>query len=88
MNRNELAYKAAQREVFEETGIKTEFIELLGVRELTNFRFQASELFFLSFLKAVNTEFNLDKYEILDAKWANRVFLENYLNLRKLFKEF
>ena len=70
---NEFANEAAQREVFEETGIKTEFIELLGIREVNNFRFQASEIFFLSLLRAINTDFQIDKYELLEAKWAKQV---------------
>lgn len=72
-NFNELAHQGAMREVFEETGIETEFLELLAFRELNNFRFGSSEIFFLSLLKAKNKEFNIDKHEILEAKWAKKV---------------
>ena len=63
------------REVFEETGIRTEFVELLGIRELSNFRFGCSEIFFLSHLRALNTDFNICKYEILEARWFDKVFI-------------
>lgn len=85
-NRNELIQESCEREVWEETGIKANFIELLGIRELNNFRFNSSELYFLSFLQAQNTDFNIDPFEILEAKWATKVGLIKIDNKTKDFK--
>ena len=35
---------AAEREVLEETGIKTEFQGILGMREMLDFRYSASDI--------------------------------------------
>ena len=72
-NKNELIHTASEREVFEETGIKSEFIEILGLREIDNFRFEASEIYFLSLLKAKSDKIDIDPDEILEGKWATKV---------------
>ena len=73
-NRNELIHEACVREIFEETGVKSQFIELLGIREISNFRFKSSEIYFLSYLRAINTDLHLDTDEILEAKWGKKVY--------------
>lgn len=83
-NRNELIEEASIRETFEETGVKSEFIELIGIRELSNFRFKSSEIYFLALLKAKTYQLNIDKNEIIEAKWAGKVsfrgFLKGFIN--------
>ena len=75
VNRNELIEEAAKRETFEETGVRTDFLEVIGIRELSNFRFHTAEIYFLSLLKAKSSELNIDKNEILEAKWMGKVSL-------------
>ena len=46
VNLGETLPNAATREVFEETGIKSEFLGLFGFRELLNFRHGMGDLYF------------------------------------------
>jgi len=41
---------AVEREVLEETGVKSKFIGLLGMREIQKFKFNTADLYFVCFL--------------------------------------
>lgn len=59
---------AAIREVFEETGVKTEFVELLTVRHSHKTAFDRSDVYTICRLKPLSTDIKVDD-EIADAKW-------------------
>eukprot|EP01132_Coremiostelium_polycephalum_P005830 gene5830-7255_t len=69
----------AVREVFEETGVKTEFVSVLGFRQLHNYAFNRGDIYFVCALKPLSLEINLDENEIAFAKWAP---IEEFLNLQ------
>ncbi|KAK2718297.1 hypothetical protein QYM36_005561 [Artemia franciscana] len=60
---------AAIREVFEETGIKTEFRSVLGMRHVHGFNFDSSDMYFIVQLAPLNKETVRCEKEILDVKW-------------------
>jgi len=62
-------HKAAIREVFEETGIKTEVISMLGFRQHHTASFGKSDLYFVFRLKPLTTEIIKQDSEIAAAKW-------------------
>lgn len=47
------------REVYEETGIKTEFKEILAFRETKDYRYGNSDIYYVALLEALTTDFNL-----------------------------
>ncbi|KAG5596524.1 hypothetical protein H5410_037756, partial [Solanum commersonii] len=59
---------AAVREVQEETGIETEFVELLAFRQSHKSFFGKSDLFFICMLKPLNFTINKQDVEIEEAK--------------------
>ncbi|RDD36543.1 Nudix hydrolase 8 [Trichoplax sp. H2] len=63
--------ETAKREVFEETGIHTEFESLLCFRHLHNFRFGCSDIYFICLMKPLNEDIQIDKGEIGACKWLN-----------------
>ncbi|MCD7471622.1 hypothetical protein HAX54_012202 [Datura stramonium] len=60
---------AAVREVQEETGIETEFVELLAFRQSHKSFFGKSDLFFICMLKPLNFTIHKQDAEIEEAKW-------------------
>ncbi|XP_046634041.1 nudix hydrolase 8-like [Daphnia pulicaria] len=68
---------AVKREVFEETGIKTEFVSLVAVRHLQSreknpsARFGCSDIYFVTYLRPVegSTEIKMCPRELSDACW-------------------
>ena len=56
------------REVFEETGIESEFLGILGMREIhTNFRHGQGDLYFPCLLKlkdGASDKINMDSHEL------------------------
>ncbi|XP_060190433.1 nudix hydrolase 2-like isoform X2 [Lycium barbarum] len=60
---------AAVREVQEETGIETEFVELLAFRQSHKSFFGKSDLFFICMLKPLNFIIHKQDSEIEEAKW-------------------
>ena len=50
----EYIYDACKREVWEETGVKANFVSLLGFRELLNAKFNQTDLYFVCLLEAEN----------------------------------
>ncbi|XP_020227726.1 nudix hydrolase 8 [Cajanus cajan] len=73
-------YTGAVREVKEETGIETEFIEVIAFRHAHNVAFEKSDLFFICMLRPLSLKINVDDLEIAAAKWMPLVeFLEQPL---------
>ncbi|KAN0009328.1 hypothetical protein ACTFIU_006608 [Dictyostelium citrinum] len=62
--------QTAVREVFEETGIRTEFVSILGFRQLHNYAFNRGDIYFVCALKPLTLEINSDPSEIAQCKWA------------------
>ncbi|EGC37148.1 hypothetical protein DICPUDRAFT_91689 [Dictyostelium purpureum] len=60
----------AVREVFEETGVKTEFVSILGFRQLHNYAFNRGDIYYICALKPISEEINIDPHEIALCKWA------------------
>ncbi|KAJ1280256.1 hypothetical protein BS78_04G217000 [Paspalum vaginatum] len=62
-------FTGAVREVKEETGIDTEFVELIAFRHAHNVAFQKSDLFFICMLRPLSGDIKIDETEIQAAKW-------------------
>lgn len=71
---------AAIREVKEETGIETEFVELLAFRQSHKSFFGKSDLFFICMLKPLTFTINKQEAEIEEAKW---MAMEEYASQSK-----
>ncbi|KAK3224968.1 hypothetical protein Dsin_004830 [Dipteronia sinensis] len=66
---SEEIYKGAVREVKEETGIDSEFVEVVAFRHAHEVVFEKSDLFFVCILKPVSSQIKVDDLEIQAAKW-------------------
>ncbi|XP_045805705.1 nudix hydrolase 2-like [Trifolium pratense] len=60
---------AAVREVKEETGVDSEFMEVLAFRQSHNSFFEKSDLFFLCMLRPLSSEIQVQRLEIEGAQW-------------------
>ncbi|CAL1375920.1 unnamed protein product [Linum trigynum] len=69
-------YSGAVREVKEETGIDTAFVEVMAFRHAHNLAFQKSDLFFVCMLEPLSSQISIDDDEIQAARWMP---LEDYL---------
>ncbi|XP_063937001.1 nudix hydrolase 8 isoform X1 [Daucus carota subsp. sativus] len=69
INKSEEIYDGATREVKEETGIDTAFLEMVAFRHAQLVAFEKSDLMFVCMLKPLSTEITIDEKEIEDAKW-------------------
>ncbi len=69
--------KAAIREVFEETGINTEFQKLSFFRHWHGYRYGKSDIYFVVLLNPLNYEINKQEEEIAECIWMD---LELFLN--------
>ncbi|KAK6183748.1 hypothetical protein SNE40_006354 [Patella caerulea] len=69
--------ETAQREVFEETGIKTEFVSLLCFRHQHQYRFGCSDIYFICLMKPVGGELKPCQQEIAKCMWMD---VEEYMN--------
>jgi 8-oxo-dGTP pyrophosphatase MutT (NUDIX family) len=67
MDEKETIEQAAVREVWEETGIKADYIGILGFREQLNFRFGQGDLYFTCLMQAKNSDINKCNLELIDA---------------------
>ncbi|KAG4933208.1 hypothetical protein JHK87_047210 [Glycine soja] len=73
-------YTGAVREVKEETGIDTEFVEVIAFRHAHNVAFEKSDLFFICMLRPLSSKIIVDDLEIAAAKWMPLVdFVEQPL---------
>ncbi|KAG2676338.1 hypothetical protein I3843_12G048500 [Carya illinoinensis] len=66
---SEEIFTGAVREVKEETGIDTEFVEVIAFRHAHNVAFEKSDLFFICMLRPLSTQIVIDDLEIQAAKW-------------------
>ncbi|KAK8952658.1 Nudix hydrolase 8 [Platanthera guangdongensis] len=78
INNSEETFNGAIREVKEETGIETAFLEVVAFRHAHQVAFDKSDLFFVCMLKPLTLEINIDESEIEEAKW---MALEEFLGL-------
>lgn len=69
--------QAAVREVYEETGIKSEFVSLNCFRHWHQYRHGKSDIYFVCRLKPLSSEITMDPTEISEAKWMP---VDEYLN--------
>uniref|UniRef100_A0A5B7B1Z4 Putative nudix hydrolase 8 n=1 Tax=Davidia involucrata TaxID=16924 RepID=A0A5B7B1Z4_DAVIN len=77
---SEEIFTGAVREVKEETGIDTEFVEVIAFRHAHNVAFEKSDLFFICMLRPLSTQIIVDDHEIQSAKWMPLVeFVEQPL---------
>lgn len=96
-NPNEEFGETAIREVYEETGIKTEFVSILALRHHHKFQFGCSDIYIVCHLKPLNLQIKQCEHEIFDCKWMkidefkkheevsklNRLFIEAYENSQR-----
>ncbi|XP_047938268.1 nudix hydrolase 8-like [Salvia hispanica] len=71
IDKSEELFSGAVREVKEETGIDTEFLELVAFRHVHRVAFEKSDLLFVCMLKPLSLEIQIDENEIEDAKWIS-----------------
>ncbi|KAM3266877.1 Nudix hydrolase 8 [Capsicum annuum] len=77
---SEEIFTGVVREVKEETGINTEFVEVMAFRHAHNVAFEKSDLFFVCLLRALSKQIMADDLEIQAAKWMPLVeFVEQPL---------
>jgi 8-oxo-dGTP diphosphatase len=70
--------QAVKREVFEETGIKVEFEEIVSLGHFSPAQFGESNLYVITLAKPFSTQINIkDDEEILEARWMD---VNEYLN--------
>ncbi|XP_022882505.1 nudix hydrolase 8-like [Olea europaea var. sylvestris] len=69
INKSEELFSGAVREVKEEIGIDTTFLELVAFRHVHQVAFEKSDLLFVCMLKPLSFIIKIDENEIQDAKW-------------------
>jgi 8-oxo-dGTP pyrophosphatase MutT (NUDIX family) len=67
---NEEIGSCAEREVFEETGVKCEFVAILGFRHMHGYRFGKSDIYFICLMKPITKEIIKDDHEIDKCQWV------------------
>jgi len=67
---NEDISAGVTREVFEETGIRTEFQSVLSFRHTPHSAFDRSDLYFICKLNPRSFDITIDPFEIKEAKWV------------------
>ncbi|RZC81649.1 hypothetical protein C5167_044223 [Papaver somniferum] len=71
INKSEEIFSGVVREVKEETGIDTEFLEVVAFRHVHKVAFEQSDLLFVCMLKPFSFDIRIDEKEIQAAKWMN-----------------
>ncbi|XP_072960111.1 nudix hydrolase 8-like [Typha angustifolia] len=69
IHESEEIFAGAVREVKEETGIDTEFVEVIAFRHAHHVAFEKSDLFFVCMLRPLSHKINIDDMEVQAAKW-------------------
>ncbi|XP_047323460.1 nudix hydrolase 8 [Impatiens glandulifera] len=89
INESEEIFSGVVREVKEETGVDTEFAEVVAFRHVHNVAFEKSDLFFICMLRPLSTHIFIDHLEIQAAKWMPLVeFIEQpQIQEDKMFKK-
>ncbi|KAK7363866.1 hypothetical protein VNO77_06025 [Canavalia gladiata] len=81
---------AAVREVKEETGVDSEFLEVLAFRQSHMSFFEKSDLFFVCLLRPLSSDIQIQEVEIEAAQWmpfdeyATQPFMEKYELLKSI----
>ena len=75
------------REVFEETGIKTEFVSLICFRHKHDYRFGKSDIYFLCLLKPISIDIIVKSEEIAESLWMDLDTYLSHKNVHALNKE-
>lgn len=70
---NEFLPQAAKREVFEETGVESEFISLMTFRETQEYRFGLPDIYFVCLMRPMSFELKKCEQEIKDVAWMKIV---------------
>lgn len=72
MNPQERLSDAVEREVKEETGVSGQFAGIVGLREQTNFKYGASDFYFVSVLTCDSQNIAIeDVNEVQCAEWVD-----------------
>eukprot|EP01017_Pseudomicrothorax_dubius_P026613 TRINITY_DN2987_c0_g1_i1.p1 TRINITY_DN2987_c0_g1~~TRINITY_DN2987_c0_g1_i1.p1 ORF type:complete len:254 (+),score=29.23 TRINITY_DN2987_c0_g1_i1:64-825(+) len=61
--------EAARREVFEETGVETEFLSIVAFRDRERFRFEHSDIYFVALLKPKHSKIVPCALEVAESMW-------------------
>ncbi|KAJ8765007.1 hypothetical protein K2173_010479 [Erythroxylum novogranatense] len=69
VDQEEDIFKAAEREVREETGVDAQFLEVLAFRQLHKSYFGKSDLFFLCMMRPLSYDIQKQEIEIEAAQW-------------------
>lgn len=80
--------QAAMREVFEETGIKTEFVSLLGIRYVPKSAFGCSDMYFIVRLQPLSSNIVKQDNEIEDCQWMDLNEFLSHKDVYKLLRDF
>eukprot|EP01018_Ginkgo_biloba_P023237 Gb_28827 [translate_table: standard] len=84
-------FTGIMREVKEETGIDTEFLELVGFRHSHHAAFEKSDLFFICMLRPLSSNIIIQELEIDKAQWmpaeefVAQPFYQQHGYLKKMF---
>jgi len=79
MDPGEYVHEAAIREVFEETGIKCEFVSMLSARHMPEARMGNGDIYFTCLLKPLTTEIKIQEEEIAAAKWMKAFIIQHFI---------
>ncbi|CAL5442918.1 unnamed protein product [Camellia sinensis] len=71
INQSEDIFSGATREVKEETGVDTTFLEMVAFRHAHLVAFEKSDLMFVCMLKPLSFDITIDEKEIEAAKWMS-----------------
>ena len=78
VDKGETLKAAAEREVFEETGVRATFSGVLALREQLDFKYGAADFYFVCLLQPKDLELNIqDTQEVSQAKWVPLMDLPN-----------
>ncbi|KAG0569613.1 hypothetical protein M758_6G099000 [Ceratodon purpureus] len=89
VNQGEDIFAGAIREVKEETGIDTEFVQVVGFRQAHKVAFEKSDIFFLCVLRPLTSGITVQDTELTAAKWMPLAEFreQDYLKQRKMLKK-
>ena len=80
VNQGEEFGDAAEREVREETGVVSEFKNIIGFRHQNELAFGKSDIYIFCLMKAISTHICIDENELSDACWMP---IEDFINTTK-----
>lgn len=80
VDRGEGLEQGAIREVFEETGVRTKFVSLLGVREKHGYQFGCDDCYFVVRLEPLSSDIEKEVQEVADCEWKPLSFYTSLKN--------